>query len=192
MPTPFRPSWGYSTDRRCFFRYVFRSSAPVGLVELAVTLGPGRVDEAVYVGWGRRFLCSVSWPRKRELPATSERACNVAKDVLTRLLGHVGEGASILEAGDPSLAKDCPGLHALMTRLTGPSGNSRQPCSMTIFCEDGLWKCCLTERDFQLSLWASSPTFYGLVAALEGRLGQETVEWRRKSNSSNGRPSKAK
>lgn len=159
-------------------------------MEVVATFSRGVFLVALYVGWGRRFLCQwrASWGPG--FPVTSGRVCAMAKDVLARLLGAAAPDGAQPEAFDPDLKAIAPSLFALMTRLHGPSGGARTPSSLTIFCEDGCFKACLSERDFGLALWTSAPTLQGLFPAIEQRLSQEVVEWRRKPASSGNRKPK--
>lgn len=104
----------------------------------------------------------------------------MAESMLERLL-RGGKSTSVgARAVDPSMCKKWPSLYELMTVVDMGDGKIRKPSSLLIFSEDGLWKGCLTERDLEISLWASAPGFLGVPDALEERLGQETIEWRRK------------
>jgi hypothetical protein len=55
----------------------------------------------------------------------------------------------------------------------------RVPSSLTFFAEEGQWKVCLSERNKQLSLWGSGPTFQIALQCLEDRLAGENPDWRK-------------
>jgi hypothetical protein len=63
-------------------------------------------------------------------------------------------------------------------------GKHRVTSTITISCEDGVWKACLNDRpqhqgDWLFQLYKSSDTFEGALAALDGALQDGTAEWRK-------------
>jgi hypothetical protein len=104
----------------------------------------------------------------------------MAKSVLSKLLPVKTGGAKSMKSKDEVLAKKCPFLFALMTELQGDDDKPRQPCSVVIFAEDGLWKGCLSEKNLDMNLWASSDCLVGVLEALEARLNADVIEWRAK------------
>lgn len=78
------------------------------------------------------------------------------------------------------LSKSCPAVHEYLTVTVLPSGETRQPSTLTIFTEGGLFKCCLTEKDADALLFASGPGLEEALDNLEERLTAPAVDWRRK------------
>ncbi len=111
----------------------------------------------------------------------------MAKSVLSKLLPIKYGGAKGLKSKDENLAKRCPFLFALMTELLDDADKARQPCSVVIFAEDGLWKGCLSEKNLDMNLWASADSLVGVLEALELRLNADVIEWRSKPGQSKGR-----
>jgi hypothetical protein len=90
-----------------------------------------------------------------------------------------------LAAGhDEEMSGTLPALHAYLTSLEGPDGEMRKPASLTVFFEDGMCKGVLNDRAEEQSLWASSDTLAGLLAALDGLLQGVCPPWRK----SGGKP----
>ena len=80
---------------------------------------------------------------------------------------------------DKDFAKEGPTLLAYLQEDAWPDGQVRQRSTMVCFVEDGMVKGCLSDKDTQMTLWASSRTFWGLVEALEARLTEDVPEWRK-------------
>lgn len=73
------------------------------------------------------------------------------------------------------------GLPALMEYLTAasyPDGAPRETSTVMLFCDGGVFKACLNDREAQRSLWASGPSFLDALEALEAMLSTGTGEWR--------------
>ncbi len=104
----------------------------------------------------------------------------MAKSVLSKLLPTKAGGSKAVPSTDKVLVTKCPFLHELMTALVGPDDKPRQPCSVVIFAEDGVWKGCLSEKNLDMNLWASSDSLVGVLEALEHRLNADVIEWRAK------------
>lgn len=82
---------------------------------------------------------------------------------------------------DPtSLVKDHPALAEFLTSAKSPEGERRKGSCMILFCEDGLFKICLSDDDTQLCLWGSGASFWEALDTLEGRLQDPGADWRRK------------
>lgn len=93
-------------------------------------------------------------------------------------------------AYDDNMAGEFPALHEYMTLKTLADGKTRQTASLTLFCEDGLFKGCLNERDQGVSLWATSATLDELLRTLDALLQSETTPWR-KNKAPHGKGKKA-
>lgn len=81
---------------------------------------------------------------------------------------------------DPAFEKKWPTLASYLTKGAWPDGEVRKRSSLVLFCEDGAFKGCLSERELDLSLWATGKTFTGLLDGLEARLTEDRPEWRAK------------
>jgi len=82
-------------------------------------------------------------------------------------------------AVDEKFAKSYPRLFDLLTVTTWGEGEVRTPSSLLLFCEDGAFKMCITERDLGYTLWSTGQTFLEALQTLEKRLNAPTVEWRK-------------
>lgn len=88
------------------------------------------------------------------------------------------DGSGGTDPVDPSFEKKYPTLWCYLSKLAFPDGEVRKRSSLIVFCEDGMVKGCLSDKDTEASLWAASGTFTGLLEALEGRLTEDAPEWR--------------
>lgn len=59
-----------------------------------------------------------------------------------------------------------------------PNGDKRQTGTVLFFVEDGLWKCCLNDRDGDCYSFLSSESFSGLLSGANENLDRNTLEWR--------------
>jgi hypothetical protein len=59
-------------------------------------------------------------------------------------------------------------------------GQGRVTSTLILMAEDGVFKACLSDRETEQVLWASSPTWSGLWEALEASLSSGTGVWREK------------
>lgn len=102
------------------------------------------------------------------------RAMGVFKDRLC--VGPSGKVGS--DFTDPDFAQRFPVLYQFVTFPLDDDGNKRQTSTIMIFCEDGQAKACMRERDHGLTLWVSSSSILGCLAALEEGLNETPVPWR--------------
>jgi len=105
----------------------------------------------------------------------------MAEALLAKLLRGAQGTVKCVASHDADFRKRYVSLHELMTACVNEDSSARKTSSLLIFTEDGVWKGCLTERDLDISLWASGPTFSGMLLAMEERLNADQVEWRRKN-----------
>jgi len=63
---------------------------------------------------------------------------------------------------------------------TWEDGQARQRSTLIVFSEEDAFKACLTDKDNDMTLWASSKTLSGLLGALEARLNDPEAEWRKR------------
>ena len=74
-----------------------------------------------------------------------------------------------------------PFLHAYL--VVGPREGRK--ATMMFFHDEGRWKCCLHDRAGSRSAWSAGDTWEECLVALDRRIGDETVEWRRSWKNSN-------
>lgn len=80
---------------------------------------------------------------------------------------------------DPDWGMQYPILHAFMTMIVDDQGKPRRTSTLMIFCEDGVAKGALRERNHDLTLWMTSSSILGLFTALEEALGKRPIDWRK-------------
>lgn len=71
-----------------------------------------------------------------------------------------------------------PRLARYMCDLVWGDGSKRTNSSLIVYVEGGQYKACLSDRDDDLSLWATSKTFEGILEVMEARLTEDVVDWR--------------
>jgi len=71
-----------------------------------------------------------------------------------------------------------PDLHDFLTEMTWTDGKKRITGTVLIFCEDGLWKARLNDRDSKVTGWVSGEAYEGMMEAVDRALGQGTIQWR--------------
>jgi len=79
------------------------------------------------------------------------------------------------EGGDVSLWAKYPFLKCYL--IDGPLRGER--ATAMFFRDDGRWKFCLHDRSRSRSAWSSGDSWEECMYALDQRIGDETVEWRR-------------
>lgn len=72
-----------------------------------------------------------------------------------------------------------PTLWDYLTESTYSDGTARRPSTLLFFCEDGLVKVCLHDRDLARSAWSTGKGEEECLATLEAKLVDGSVEWRR-------------
>ena len=82
-------------------------------------------------------------------------------------------------AEEKVFARVAPALHEFLT-CSREGDKPRQTATWLIFCQDGLFKCFLTDRESGKQLAAAGDSFQALIAALEARITSEAPEWRQK------------
>jgi hypothetical protein len=148
----------------------------------------------VYWGWVQEFkACAVSKGRLREAFAVlldADRPHPLALEVydmsdrenvfkrLRKLAASAAVGSGVEDA---EARARWPLLFAFIAEPTYPDGTARELATVTVFVDTGVFKACLSDRDTQQSLWASSGSLEGLWDALEGRLNDPDADWRRKA-----------
>lgn len=98
---------------------------------------------------------------------------------LRRASGTGVEGGAGVLLDDAKFLKDFPALLELVSATSWEDGKSRKTSTMLLFVEEGRWKCCLSDREQQLTAFLSAGTHQGLLQAAEKGLQGGTVEWRK-------------
>jgi len=78
---------------------------------------------------------------------------------------------------DDHFAKEWPSLFEMMT-VTAVGKATRLTATLNVFCEEGLFKCFLNDREFDQSVCLSHRTLLGVLGALEGGLLAGDLPWR--------------
>lgn len=79
---------------------------------------------------------------------------------------------------DPRVEKDFPATWDLMTTTKLKDGTSVATLTILVFCQDGLWKACVNDRQGEVSSFVSAETALGLLQAIEEGLAGDSLEWR--------------
>lgn len=151
-----------------------------GGFELTLTPYVGGMNLCVFVAWTHRMLLQRVYPWDLWLSLTIEGRRSTVMSFFKRPdsgTSPVGKGG--IASIDTELAANCPALACYLGSDTWEDGEVRQRSSLVMFFEDGVYKVCLSDKDTNMSLWASSRSFLGLSEALEARLTEERVDWRK-------------
>lgn len=90
--------------------------------------------------------------------------------------------------GDVSVMQTFPTLYDYLTCVQYEGGATRVPATLLCFCEDGMWKACLNDRDNARSAWSAGRSLLECMKSLERSLEDATVEWRRSAGQGKGKP----
>ena len=71
-----------------------------------------------------------------------------------------------------------PKLWTFLTSTQWEDGTSRQPSTVSIFMQGGRWTICLTEKNWDLILFATADRLEGVWEALDARLSDPKADWR--------------
>jgi len=130
--------------------------------------------------WTGRLLAQVDYPWSTVRVLGGNALRNIFMDFFRR---PPTAGVPVMGGGDTPmphpLAERAPVLGHFLCSESWPDGEARQRSSLVIFCEDGAWKVCLSDKDSCTSLWAGSKCFDDLLEALEARLTDDRVDWRK-------------
>lgn len=110
--------------------------------------------------------------------ATEEEVKEMAATFFRKPPVQKRDGSGGADPTDPAFEKKYPTLWAYISKIAFPDGEVRKRSTLIVFAEDGMVKACLSDKDTESSLWAASGTFTGVLEALEGRLTEDSPEWR--------------
>ena len=71
-----------------------------------------------------------------------------------------------------------PKLWTFLTSTQWEDGTSRQPSTVSIFMQGGRWTICLTEKNWDLILFATADRLEGVWEAIDARLSDPKADWR--------------
>jgi len=90
------------------------------------------------------------------------------------------KGSGRVAAVDPAFKEMFPAISAYMTECFLPDGRTaRQVSSLLVFCEEGMWKMCLSDRHYGFNMWATAPTYQDCLMDLENRVINDPNGWRK-------------
>lgn len=84
-----------------------------------------------------------------------------------------------LPGGVPTVSIRLPALQEFLTLQKWDDGSSRKPGSISLFWEDGCFKVWCNDKDASRSASVSAVTLEDLLLRLEGKLTEDSLEWRR-------------
>lgn len=158
--------------------------------DVSISKGQWWWNVAVYRSFSGRFVAAV-----RLAPADSYRLkwldfWRYTLSFIERSRPRDDGGPAAPTAVCKWLSKSCPAVHEYLTVGVLPSGEVRQPSTLTFFVEGNLFKCCLHEKDANANLFASGTGLEECLDNLEERLTAAVVDWRRKSGQNGRMPPK--
>lgn len=71
-----------------------------------------------------------------------------------------------------------PSVWQYLTQDRWEDGSPRETSGLLLFCQDGLLKGMLRDKESGLCLWVTGQSLQGLLATLEAALGDPAAEWR--------------
>lgn len=107
------------------------------------------------------------------------RPISVWEEVMKRPESPKEDAQATGLVNDEKFVKGYPKVHEFLTCTRWDDGGLRQPGTMTLFIESGVWKACLNDRENEMSMYATGETTAGCLKALEARLaGEQPADWR--------------
>jgi len=145
-----------------------------------VVNGRWRAIVAVYHHWSRAFQFTAGIVPFSAYLGDRSGYRRMIMGFLEKSLPKKGPAGPSPAAKCPWLAKEMPAVHEYLTRTELEGGELRQTSTLSIFTEGGQFKCCLSERDAEVNLFASGAGLEECLSNLEERLTASTVDWRKK------------
>lgn len=69
-------------------------------------------------------------------------------------------------------------LFEFLARQQWPDGEYREPGTLLLLCQDGVWKGWLNDKDGQASCWTSGGTLRDLLGGMDDGLANDALAWR--------------
>lgn len=142
-----------------------------------------RVWQGLYVMRAvNRFSRSVvaGWVLELSLARDLNREFNGG--IMGKFVGKVKAAKEAKKKGvgarDVTMAKSFPALHEFLTEMVNDDKTPRQTASLSVFTQDGYFKVCLTDRETNMCLFATSEGFQDALEALEAELQSPAPDWR--------------
>lgn len=148
-------------------------------LELWYYVGGGKLVAQVRDVWRGRLFFSALIDYLAWRGMTPEGRRDMANAWIRRAEKVDKERDALAAGHDEEMSATQPALHAYLTSLEGPDGEVRRPASLTVFFEEGMCKGVLNDRAEERSLWASSDSLAGLLAAMDGLLQGVCPPWRK-------------
>lgn len=124
------------------------------------------------VAWEAR---GVPGQRGRELlTSVSGVAMSLLKRGDQRRVG--GAGGSLIEPDE--FSAQYPVLWSHLTQVAWEDGQARETSNLLVFCQDGMLKAMLKDREHGLCFWTAAGSLTSLLGALEAGLCDPQAEWR--------------
>lgn len=82
------------------------------------------------------------------------------------------------DAAPEAITELFPQLWAFLTSTKWEDGTPRQPSTVSIFMQAGRWTACLTEKNWDLILFATSDRLEDVWESLDARLSDPKADWR--------------
>lgn len=98
---------------------------------------------------------------------------------ITRSSAGEGGARRPLRGSSDPIGSRYPVLWEFLTEAVFSDGAERQLPTLLLLCEDGLIKGCLNDRAELRSAWVSGEGLDAVLEALDCRLKEESMEWRR-------------
>ncbi len=108
-----------------------------------------------------------------------ERAYDAMAGILRRPDGGSSGCGDSCSGGLQLMRETLPGLGAFLGETSWDDGSPRLPGSLTLFCEDGVLKCCLSDKDLERIVFVSVDAWEGFWETLSARIERDAFEWRR-------------
>jgi len=142
----------------------------------------------MFCGWGHRVSCACAvcatmlsahncrWKKRkrgRKKPSSSQKEMTIMKKPGTEAKFQLNKPL------EESAWSDA--YHTLWDYLTTSvydCGTIRLTSSITFFCQEGVLKCCVNDRDTERTAFFTGPTMESLLEAVEQSLASDDCDWR--------------
>lgn len=84
----------------------------------------------------------------------------------------------VIPIGDEAFSKKYPTLLEFLTRVGWDDGQPREKGSFFVFCEDGMFKACLNDKDAGMVAFITCMSFNALLDRVEKGLAANSLDWR--------------
>lgn len=151
----------------------------------------------MFCGWGhlRGCRCQICTDLYRKSPRFSQSRTSIMK-VNEEQKGveemirkpRPGERSGPVEAvfNDADFLRSYPTLAAFLTDTQYDDRSPRTTATILIFCENGILRLCLNDRDNNRSVFFTSETVEGCLICAENALCSNGVEWRTRNSYNRG------